>query len=445
MCFLFPLHPLAKKSTTKLTRHFTDGDCITRQGAAGDSLYIISKGQVKVTEKKPGRDEPRPLSEGQWFGERALWEDYIQTENVIAVGDVTCLVIKIGESYEITREFKSTGSHKSYKLTPGFSMNRSDMDVVSLSSSTLSDFQIICGLAVGEFGHVDLVQLKTNIQRLFAMKVLTKRSIVKSAQREHLIREGRILKEIRCAFIVRLYKMFKDAECLYSLTEACLGGDLSDLLRYKGYLDECSTRFYTACVVEALTFLHCRGVVYRDVKPENVVLDEHGYAKLVLTCVKNVEAGQRTWTFCGTLGYMSPEVILCKGHSTSSDMWSLGVLVFELLSGRLPFSSSDPEKILTSTIGGIDESDFPKTISKRASSLITELCRSNPAERLGSRRNGAKEIQKHKWFEGFNWHGLCKRTMAPPLIPKVRRHTFDLMYFTITFRQMCCRSEVFLS
>uniref|UniRef100_A0A671V7G5 cGMP-dependent protein kinase n=1 Tax=Sparus aurata TaxID=8175 RepID=A0A671V7G5_SPAAU len=242
------------------------------------------------------------------------------------------------------------------------------------------------------------------------MRVLKKKLILNSSQREHILRERRILTESKCTFIVRcvLHKTFRDADCLYVLTEACLGGDL-------WYLDECSTRFYTACVVEALTFLHRRGVLYRDIKPENVVLDERGYAKLRL------EAGKKTWTFCGTPGYMAPEIILNKGHNVSADFWSLGVFVFELLSDRLPFSDSDLNKILTATIRGIDHIDFPKTISKSASSLIKKLCRCfNPSERLGSQRNGAKDIQKHKWFEGFNWDGLCKGTLKPPIIPKVK-------------------------
>ncbi|XP_067462995.1 cGMP-dependent protein kinase 1 isoform X7 [Thunnus thynnus] len=291
-----PEDVIMKMSDLLEETHYTEGDYIIRQGAMGDTFYIISKGQVKVTEKKPGHEELSKLSERQWFGEKALWG---------------------------------------------------------------------------------------------------------------------------------LHKTFRDAECLYMLTEACLCGDLCSLLGDKGCLDECSTRFYTACVVEALSFLHYRGVVYRDVKPENVVLDEHGYAKLIgFRCAKKIEVGKKTWTFCGTPGYMAPEIILNKGHNISADLWSLGVFVFELLSGELPFSGFDPMKILTATIRGIDQIDFPKTISKSASSLIKKLCRSNPSERLGSQRNGAKNIQKHKWFEGFNWEGLCKGTLSPPLILKVK-HLLD--------------------
>ncbi|XP_031160945.1 cGMP-dependent protein kinase 1 isoform X2 [Sander lucioperca] len=379
--------------------------------------------EVKVTEKKPGHEEQivlSKLSERQWFGEKALWGEDVRTLNVIAAaGEVTCLVIDRETFKDIIDELVFDCSHD--VLQSHESKIESDKDPELFSSSTLSDFQIIGTLAVGEFGHVDLVQLKSNSKCLYAMRVLKKKLILNNGQREHILREGRILMGAHCPFIARLHKTFRDAECLYILTEACLGGDLCSLLKEKGCFDECSTRFFTACVVEALTFLHCRRVVYRDLKPENIVLDQHGYAKLIGSrCVKKVEVGKKTWTFCGTPGYMAPEIILNKGHSVSADFWSLGVFVFELLSGGLPFCDSDPIKILTATIRGIDQIDFPKTISKSASSVIKKLCRSNPSERLGSQRNGAKAIQKHKWFEGFNWDGLCKGTLNPPVIPKVK-------------------------
>ncbi|XP_023274012.1 cGMP-dependent protein kinase 1-like [Seriola lalandi dorsalis] len=420
-----PEDAIMKMSDLMEETHYNEGDYIIRQGATGDTFYIISKGQVKVTEMKPGHEEIvlSKLTERHWFGEKSLWGEDVQTVNVVAAGAVTCLVIDRQTFKDIIDGFVFDCSHE--VLQSHESKVESDKDCAVLSSSTLSDFNIICTLAPGEFGHVDLVQLKSNIKCLFAMKVLKKKLILNNGQQEHVLREGRILMEAYCPFIVRLHKIFRDPECLYILTEACLGGDLCSLLKDKGYLDECSTRFYIACVVEALTFLHGRGVIYRDIKPENIVLDEHGYAKLIGSrCLKKVEVGKKTWTFCGTLGYIAPEIILNKGHSVSTDFWSLGVFLFELLSGGLPFSGSDPLKILTATICGIDQIDFPKNISKSASSLIKKLCRSNPSERLGSLRNGAKDIQMHKWFEGFNWDGLCKRTLNPPVIPKVN-HPLD--------------------
>ncbi|KAM4616835.1 cGMP-dependent protein kinase 1 [Polymixia lowei] len=399
--------------------HYTEGDYIIQQGTTGDTFYIISKGQVKVTEKTSGSEEPvllSKLSGGQWFGEKALWGDDVRTVSVIAAGDVTCLVIN-REAFKNVIGGVVDSSHDVQKINE--SNVKSDKDAALLSDTTLSDFEVICNLGVGEIGHVDLVQLRNNVKCHFAMRVLRKRLILNNVQQEHILRERHILLEAHCPFIVRLHQTFRDAKCLYMLTEACLGGDLWSLLKDRGSFDDCSSQFYTACVVEALVFLHCRGIIYRDLKPENVVLDRHGYAKLMGSgCAKMVEVGRKTWTFCGTPGYMAPEIILNKGHSFSIDLWSLGIFVFELLSGSLPFNGPDPLKTLTATIRGIDQVNFPKTMSRSASSLIKKLCRNNPSERLGSQRNAAMDIQKHQWFEGFNWDGLCKGTLNPPIIPK---------------------------
>ncbi|KAM4576283.1 cGMP-dependent protein kinase 1 [Odontesthes bonariensis] len=417
-----PEDVIMKMSDHMKETNYADGDYIIRQGSSGDTLYIISKGQVTVTEKRPGREDQGVLTElfeRQWFGEKALWGEDIQTGNVMAVGEVTCMVIDRETFKDVINGLVCDCQQDVQRSNK--SKVESNEDPALLASSSMSDFQIICTVGVGEFGHVDLVQLKSNIKHIFAMRVLKVRQILNNSQREHIRREGRILMEAHCPFIVRLHKTFRDAEHLYILTEACLGGDLSSLLKNKGYFDDCSARFYTACVVEALTYLHCQGVIYRDIKPENVILDERGYAKLIGSrCMKRIELGKKTWTFCGTLDYMAPEIILNKGHSLCADLWSLGVLVFELLSGGLPFDGSDPMKILSATLHGIDQIEFPKTISKDACGFIRKLCSNSPLERLGSRGNGAiQDIQRHKWFEGFNWDGLSKRTLTPPVIPKV--------------------------
>ncbi|KAM9858647.1 cGMP-dependent protein kinase 1 [Aulostomus maculatus] len=412
---------IMKMSDLMEEARYTEGEVILGQGALGDTFYIISKGQVKVTEQKPGQEEQvalSTLSERQWFGERALWGEDVRTVNVIAAGDVTCLLIDRETFRSITGGSVFDSSHEVLQNTE--SRAESDKDASPLSSATLSDFQILCTLGVGEFGHVDLVQLKSGSKCLYSMRVLKTKLILHRGQRERILRERRVFTEARSPFIIRLHKTFRDAESLYMLTEACLHGDLYSLVKEKGGLDECSSKFYAACLVEALTFLHSRSIIYRDVKPENVLLDECGYAKLAgFTCSKKLKDGKKTFTFCGSLGYMAPEVILNKGHSVSADLWSLGVFVFELLSGGVPFRGSEPVRILTATIRGIDQIDFPKTISKSASSLIKNLCRHNPSERLGSRRNGAKDIQKHKWFQGFSWDGLSRRTLRPPLTPQV--------------------------
>ncbi|KAG9341805.1 hypothetical protein JZ751_018527, partial [Albula glossodonta] len=289
------------------------------------------------------------------------------------------------------------------------------------SSLTLVDFNIIDTLGVGGFGRV---QLKSDESRTFAMKILKKRHIVDTRQQEHIRSEKQIMQEAHSDFIVRLYRTFKDSKYLYMLMEACLGGELWTILRDRGQFEDATTRFYTACVVEAFAYLHSKGIIYRDLKPENLILDHRGYAKLVdFGFAKKIGFGKKTWTFCGTPEYVAPEIILNKGHDISADYWSLGILMYELLTGSPPFSGPDPMKTYNIILRGIDMIEFPKKITKNAGNLIKKLCRDNPSERLGNLKNGVKDIQKHKWFEGFNWDGLHKGTLTPPIIPNVTSST----------------------
>ncbi|KAK2870840.1 hypothetical protein QQF64_001917 [Cirrhinus molitorella] len=411
---------LSKVADVLEETHYSDGDYIIRQGATGDTFFIISEGQVRVTQQKSANEEPvflSTLSRGDWFGEQALKGEDVRTANVTAVGDVTCLVVD-RESFKQLIGGLDNMSNKMYESEEVKA--RLEAEAAFFSNMSLSDFRVICTLGMGGFSRVELVQLKNDHSRTFAMKVLKKRHILDTSQQGHILSERRIMMEAHSPFTVRLYRTFRDCKYLYMLLEACLGGELWTLLRDRGSFDDSTTRFYAGCVVEALAFLHCRGIIYRDLKPENIILDHRGYAKLVdFGFAKKVGLGKKTWTFCGTPEYVAPEIILNKGHDLSADYWSLGILIFELLSGSPPFSGSDPMKTYNIILRGIDMVEFPKKITKSAANLIKRLCRDNPSERLGNQKNAVKDIQKHKWFEGFNWDGIREGTLTPPFIPNV--------------------------
>ncbi|XP_062852224.1 cGMP-dependent protein kinase 1a isoform X1 [Trichomycterus rosablanca] len=422
-------HSLPEEILSKLAdvleeTHYMDGDYIIRQGARGDTFFIISKGKVTVTCEDPSSQETvylRSLGKGEWFGEKALQGEDIRTANVIAAETVTCLVID-RESYKhLIGGLEDVSSKESEDAE---AKAKSEAESSFFYNLHLSDFNIIDTLGVGGFGRVELVQLKSDEYKTFAMKILKKRHIVDTRQQEHIRSEKLIMQEAHSDFIVRLYRTFKDNKYLYMLMEACLGGELWTILRDRGSFDDSTTRFYTACVVEAFAYLHSKGIIYRDLKPENLILDHIGYAKLVdFGFAKKIGFGKKTWTFCGTPEYVAPEIILNKGHDISADYWSLGILMYELLTGSPPFSGPDPMKTYNIILRGIDMIEFPKKITKNAANLIKKLCRDTPSERLGNLKNGVKDIQKHKWFEGFNWEGLRKGTLTPPIIPSVTSAT----------------------
>ncbi|XP_072768170.1 cGMP-dependent protein kinase 1-like isoform X2 [Nerophis lumbriciformis] len=230
-------------------------------------------------------------------------------------------------------------------------------------------------------------------------------------QQEHERSEKVIMSQTTCRFVVRLYHTFKDSKYLYLLMEACLGGELWTLLRDRGSFDDLTSRFYVACVLQALSYLHARGIVYRDLKPENLLVDSAGYAKLAdFGFAKKMGFSKKTWTFCGTPEYVAPEVLLNKGHGLSADYCP-------------PFSGPDPMKIYSVILGGIGLVEFPETVTEDASDLIKKLCRDKPKERLGSQRHGVRDILRHKWFDGFDWPGLKKGTLTPPITPGVSSAT----------------------
>ncbi|GCB61278.1 hypothetical protein scyTo_0012884 [Scyliorhinus torazame] len=400
--------------------HYEEGDYIVRQGASGDTFFIISKGKVNVTqdEWKGGEAElPTTLSRGDWFGEQALHGEDVRLANVIAAEDVICLVIDRDSLQQLTGSLEDVSSreYESAEMQAQF-----EAEAAFFASLERTDFSVHQTLGVGGFGRVELVQLKNEEGRSFAMKVLKKHHIVEMRQQEHIRSEKQIMQEAHCDFIVRLYRTFRDHKYLYMLMEACLGGELWTILRDRGSFNDSTTRFYTACVLEAFGYLHSKGVIYRDLKPENIILNQRGYAKLVdFGFAKKIGFGKKTWTFCGTPEYVAPEIILNKGHDSSADYWSLGILIYELLSGSPPFSGSDPMQTYNIILRGIDMVEFPKKITKNAGTLIKKLCRDNPSERLGNQKNEVKDIQKHKWFEGFNFEGLKKGTLTAPIVLNV--------------------------
>lgn len=399
---------------------YNQGDYIIRQGARGDTFFIISKGEVKVTMKLPDSDEDkfiRKLHRGDFFGEKALQGEDVRTANIIADDreGVTCLVIDRESFNQLISNIDEIKT-KRYDEAPARKRINEQF-----SNIKLSDLRVVSTLGVGGFGRVELVQIANDPTRSFALKVMRKAQIVETRQQQHIMSEKKIMEETNCDFIVKLYKTFKDRKFLYMLMESCLGGELWTILRDRGIFDDMTTRFYTGCVVEAFDYLHARNIIYRDLKPENMLLDCRGYVKLVdFGFAKKLINGHKTWTFCGTPEYVAPEVILNRGHDISADYWSLGVLMFELLTGTPPFTGPDPMRTYNVILKGIDAVDFPRCITRNAAALIKKLCRDNPTERLGYQKGGIKDIQKHKWFDGFNWEGLRNRTLTPPILPLVQ-------------------------
>ncbi|KAF2896719.1 hypothetical protein ILUMI_09457, partial [Ignelater luminosus] len=333
---------LAKIADVLEVEFYPAGAYIIRQGASGDTFFIISSGSVKVTQRLPGRleeEEIRTLERGEYFGEQALLREECRTASVIALSPgVECLTLDrvsfiqlIGDLSEIKE--KDYGDEHRVLSRPNSTVSVCS-EKQEYEYMKLDDLDIIATLGVGGFGRVELVQYSLDKTLTFALKCLKKQHIVDTQQQDHIFSEKIIMMCCRSPFICRLYRTFRDSKYVYMLLEACLGGEVWTILRDKGCFDDHTTRFITACVVEAFDYLHNRGIIYRDLKPENLLLDSQGYVKLVdFGFSKRLGYSSKTWTFCGTPEYVAPETILNKGHDRAVDYWALGILMYELLTG----------------------------------------------------------------------------------------------------------------
>jgi len=282
----------------------------------------------------------------------------------------------------------------------------------------LADLVFVNTLGIGGFGRVELVTAGQNNNFTFALKKLKKIEIDDRKQQQHILNEKQIMLSCDSPFIVKLYRTFRDTRYLYMLMEPCLGGELWTILRDRKRFDDDSARFYTGCVINAFEYLHDKGIVYRDLKPENLLLDAKGYVKLTdFGFSKQLAPGEKSWTFCGTPEYVAPEIITNKSHDHRADIWSVGILMYELLNGIPPFPkrNNSSSQVYTEILKGMKCVNFPTYMSATAVELIRQLCRLSPAQ-----RPSLSVTRRYMWFAGMDWAGLAARTLKPPHLPHIQ-------------------------
>jgi len=209
-------------------------------------------------------------------------------------------------------------------------------------------------------------------------------------------------------------------DTLYILTDYMPGGELFTVLRAQHRFLDPVAAFYAAIVTTIFEFLHDRKIVYRDLKPENLLFDAQGYLKMVDFGFSK-EVLTKTWTLCGTPEYLAPEIILNKGHDVCADWWAVGILTYEMLVGTPPFTDDhDPMQIYQKVLKGvIPEPKGQRPLSKDSRSLIDKLLVREPNERLGCMKLGTEEVKRHPFFSKLNWHRLEKRLIQPPYVPEL--------------------------
>ena len=273
-------------------------------------------------------------------------------------------------------------------------------------------------LTAGSFGRVKLAKSKVD-GSYSALKILKKADIIKLKQVDHVISENTILMDIDHPFLVGLRGFTQDERFLYFQLDYINGGELFTFLRTEGRLSPEHAKIYSGQVTLMFEYMHSKNIIYRDLKPENLLIAETGFLRLTdFGFAKYCEG--RTYTLCGTPEYLAPEILLNKGHGKPVDWWCLGILTYEMIAGIDPFNDEDPMTIYQKILKG--KVKFPRDFDKSAKSLVKHLLVADVTKRYGCLKGGVNDIKNHRWFKGFDWLALSEEktsSIEPPYRPTV--------------------------
>ncbi|TEB25035.1 AGC/Akt protein kinase [Coprinellus micaceus] len=298
-------------------------------------------------------------------------------------------------------------------------------------SMSIDQFELLKVIGKGSFGKVMQVR-KKDTQRIYALKTIRKAHIAqRPGEITHILAERTVLALVNNPFVVPLKFSFQTPDKLYLVMSFVNGGELFYHLQREGRFDENRSRFYAAELLCALEHLHQFNVVYRDLKPENILLDYTGHIALCDfgLCKLNMSESEKTNTFCGTPEYIAPELLESQGYNKTVDWWTLGVLVFEMMTGLPPFYDENVNTMYQRILS--DPLQFPPDISPDAKSVMTGLLQRDPAKRLGA--NGGEEIKRHPFFAKYvDWNLLLAKKIQPPFKPSVES-VLDVANFDTDF------------
>uniref|UniRef100_A0A8C5QQ62 Uncharacterized protein n=1 Tax=Leptobrachium leishanense TaxID=445787 RepID=A0A8C5QQ62_9ANUR len=293
---------------------------------------------------------------------------------------------------------------------------------VAIKPMSLQDFRCCTFLGRGAFGKVLLAEhLQT--KKMFAVKAMQKAQLIKSNEVKSLMYERslyQVASQEHHPFLVNLFATFQSKDHTCFVMEYAAGGDLwTNLMNASGKFPLPRASFYASCVVLALEHLHQNKIIHRDLKLNNIVLDQEGFAKIADFGLskQGIGFGDRTKSFCGTLEYMAPEIIKDKPYTRAVDWWSLGVLLYNMILGYYPIPGDNDEELEKNIVSY--NIAFPRTLTVRAASILKELLNRNEERRLGASERGAEDVKQHLFFKGLNWIDLLARNVKPPFVPVI--------------------------
>jgi cGMP-dependent protein kinase len=429
-----PEAKLSRLSGVMRVQAFKPGACIIRQGETGSRFYIINEGEVRCTRVTGQKeDELTRLHPQEFFGERALITNEPRKANVIAVGNVECLVLERSNFVALLNEVQD-------QLSGVVNERDGSTEKEEVASGPVTDFKfedlnILRTIGTGTFGRVKLVQHVPS-GRACALKTMNKADVVASHQETNIMAEKNLL--FLCSgspFVLSLLQTFNFPNQIFMLMEFIQGGELWTYIYEKTNTVErnaaggfviSAAKFYAANVILAFRHLHSKNIAYRDLKPENLLIDGKGYVKMIdfgfakqFPYIKNGKKLNKTFTLCGTPEYLAPEIVHSKGYDKSVDCWALGCLIFELFLARTPFQADYTTKIFQNIVNSDKILKLPDAMDSAQKTLIKKLLHTNPAFRMGNLSGGIDDIMRDPYFSGTDWNALVQGATAAPYKPPV--------------------------
>jgi len=403
---------------------FYKDEFVFRQGQEGKNCFVVYDGQLSC--EIDGEEKSRLVGDptkGQapCFGTRALLQNIPRAASIKVLSEkATVLRLERSVFLKVTQEENDADNDGHGGKDPS-SLRTTTRGIVRNMCYSFEDLEEICLLGCGGFGAVSLVKHKVT-GNAFAMKEMSKGWIIEKQQVAHVMNERAILRMANSPFVVRLAAAFNRRDSLHLLLEPAMGGELFSL--YEEHNDywgsEDHARFYVACALRALEYLHARLIIYRDLKPENLLLDSSGYCKVTDFGLSKLVLGH-AYTTCGTPEYLAPEILAATGYTAAIDWWALGVLTYEFMMGESPFVSDDQDELIENIRTGVRGVTFPRKAGPWPD-FVRLLLKESPSERLAERPGGVRNLEEHKWYSSvnFEWRDLDTRTMKAPFVPDLK-------------------------
>jgi len=403
--------------------NFKKDEHIFDQGESGTQFFLLVQGSasVQIDGKEVARLDSTP-EKAPYFGEKALLENAPRAATIIITSDTAMCLWIDRETFELLlgslSELMTRGKDGDAKVGKT-QVAPAAGDANRYGKIQFKDIKRLGLLGCGGFGAVEMVEIAGS-DDCYALKALSKGYVVKSGMEKSVMSEKTVQMMCDSEFVVRLYETYNIDAHLYLLLELALGGELYATYNKKNlWGKEPLAKFCVAGTLFAFDHLHSKKIIFRDLKPENLLLTDKGRVKLTDMGLAKVVLN-KTYTTCGTPDYFAPELIASKGHTDAVDWWTLGVLTFELMSGHPPFESASPMQIYSKVKKGINAVKFPKNLQGDAEEVVKGLCTSNPNDRLPVKKGGSENVKCLSWFKDFDWKKMEDHTMTPPYVPVVK-------------------------